>query len=314
MSTRPITNLPASVHGRLLHQAKENREEFSFVLMRYGVERLLYRLSVSSYAEHFVLKGAMLFSAWIGQPHRPTKDVDLLGLRVLSQQQLKQAFQDICRADAVPDGLRFDAESIRVVPIRDVQAHGGWRVSIQASMGRSRVPLQIDVGFGDAVVPEPREMQYPGLLDFPAPRVLAYPPETVVAEKLEAMVSLGMASSRMGDLYDLLWMAEHFSFEGATLTRAIESTFDQRQTAAPQQLPTVLTDEFGDSLDKIAQWNAFLESKRLGARRSDLRSVIDGLRTFLLPPLQAVSSGREFKLKWPQGGPWPDSVSLQSPQ
>ena len=304
MSRGTPANLTASVHDRLLRQAKERGEDFNFVLVRYGIERFLYRLSVSSHADRFILKGAMLFTVWSGQPHRPTKDIDLLGRRLLSAEDLKQIVREVCQAEVAPDGLRFDADDIQVAPIRDEQPYGGWRAHLPAHMARSRIRLQIDVGVGDVVTPEAREMQYPTLLDSPAPRILTYPPEAVVAEKLEAMVSLGMVGSRMNDYYDVLWMADNLPFEGAPLAEAIKRTFAQRKTAVPQQPPIALSDEFAGNQDKITQWNAFLKNKRLGAPRPDLRGVIDELRAFLLPLFQTIASGKEFGATWPKGGPW----------
>lgn len=301
-------NLPASVHDRLLRQARERGEDFNFVLVRYGIERFLYRLSVSSHAERFVLKGAMLFAVWSGQPHRPTKDLDLLGRSALSSEDLERLLREVCTTEVPPDGLRFDADNIEIAPIRDEQPYGGWRAYVQAYMARSRIRLQIDVGFGDVVTPAAREMVYPALLDSPPSRILTYPPETVVAEKLEAMVSLGMVGSRMSDYYDVLWMAENLPFEGAVLAEAIRRTFGRRTTAVPQQPPIALTDEFAGNQGKITQWRAFLENKRLEAPRPDLRGVLDELRAFLLPPLQAVASGEKFQLNWSKAGPWSESA------
>lgn len=230
-------NLVQSIHQRLLNAARERGEELQLMLTRYGLERLLYRLTQSSHAGEFVLKGAMLFQLWTGQTYRSTRDLDLLGHGAPSAERLAKLFAEVCSISVADDGLTFAADAIRAGPIKEGDEYQGIRIHIDARLGNARIRLQIDVGFGDAVTPAPQAVSYPTLLEFPAPRLLAYPRETVVAEKFQAMTVLGIANSRMKDFYDLWTLARQFSFEGATLSAAIEATFDRRKTPLPTDAP-----------------------------------------------------------------------------
>ncbi len=232
--SQPV-NLAASVRQRLQNLSVSRGEDPNLTLTRYALERLLYRIARSEYVEQFILKGAMLFALWMESDHRPTRDLDLLGFGEASNERLTGIFHELCDVDVEPDGLTFDAGSVRVAEIREGQAYQGQRVKLIGLLGTARVPVQIDVGFGDVVTPTAKEIDYPTLLDLPAPRIRAYPPETVVAEKLQAMVALGVQNSRMRDFYDLRIIARQFSFEGATLVAAVTATFYRRLTDIPQQ-------------------------------------------------------------------------------
>ena len=223
-------NLPASVRSRLLALAKSRGEDFTFVLMRYGLERLLFRLGRSAHAHEFVLKGAMLFPLWSGNPHRSTKDLDLLGFGSPDASRLVRVFREVV-AIPVPDGIEFLPETVKAVPIREDAIYDGIRVTLEALLTAARMHLQVDVGFRDAVVPAPLETSYPTMLDVPAPVLRAYPREAVIAEKLHAMVDLGLANSRMKDFFDLWFLASNFSFDGGTLGESVRSTFGRRATA-----------------------------------------------------------------------------------
>ncbi|MHC5055766.1 MAG: nucleotidyl transferase AbiEii/AbiGii toxin family protein [Planctomycetota bacterium] len=202
--TKKPTNIPASVRQRLLNIARERGEPYQLVLTRYALERLLYRIGRSGRGDEFVMKGALLFSVWTNAARRSTKDLDLLGSGEPSPERIREAFREICATEVEDDGLVFDASSVRAEEVRENQVYGGIRVDILARLGKIRIPLQVDVGFGDAVVPEAGELEYPGFLDFPRARVRAYPPEAVVAEKFHAMAVLGMVNSRMKDFYEAL--------------------------------------------------------------------------------------------------------------
>ncbi|MCJ7521492.1 MAG: nucleotidyl transferase AbiEii/AbiGii toxin family protein [Dehalococcoidia bacterium] len=304
MSKAQPTNVAASVRQRLLNLSRDKGEDFNFVLTQYALERFLYRLASSEYADRFVLKGAMLFAAWSDRSHRPTRDLDLLGYGDASEQQLITTFQQICQAEVEPDGLEFDAKSIRVTEIREDQDYDSRRMQLVAKLEKAQIHLQIDIGFGDAVTPEAEEIDYPTLLDFPAPRIWAYPRETVVAEKLQAMIALGMPNTRMKDFYDVWMIARHFSFDGTTLVRAITATFDRRKTKIPNEVPTALGDEFATDRDKVTQWKAFLQRSRLEGAAVDLSQVVDELRAFLIPPLFTAANSETFNQSWTDGGPW----------
>jgi predicted nucleotidyltransferase component of viral defense system len=279
-------------------------EDANLILTRYGLERFLYRLAHSEYVGQFVLKGAMLFALWMESGHRPTRDLDLLSFGEASNERLTKIFQQLCDVEVESDGLTFDARSVRAVEIREGQAYQGQRIKLLGLLGKARIPLQIDIGFGDAITPEAKEIDYPTLLDLPAPRIRAYPPETVVAEKLQAMVALGMQNSRMKDFYDLWIIARQFSFEGTTLMTAIEVTFNRRRTVIPQTVPTGLSDEFATDKHKIRQWKAFLTRSQLGWTGIAFAQVINELGTFLMPVLDAAANSGDFAYSWANGGPW----------
>lgn len=304
MSKAGPTNLAASVRQRLLNLSRERGEEFNLILTRYATERLLYRLAQSPYANRFVLKGALLFALWTAQPHRPTRDLDLLGYGDDSGEALLKLFQEICTTAVEADGLVFDLATIRVSEIRGNQEYGGQRVKLTAWLGKARIPVQIDIGFGDAVTPAAEEMEYPTLLAMPAPRLRVYPKETVIAEKLQAMVALGILNSRMKDFYDVWMMCRTFSFDGRILARAVRSTFERRRTAIPAAPPIALTADLAQEPDRIIQWQAFLRRNRLDREGVELAQVIAELGLFLLPVLSTVARQEEFDYMWPAGGPW----------
>lgn len=294
----------SSVRDRLLQRARRSGEDFQALLTRYALERLMYRLSQSDVHDRFVLKGAYAFLLWEGDMHRPTQDLDLLGYQSPDPEEVESAFRRICAVEVADDGVQFDADSVSAESIRDQAVYDGLRLRLMAGIGTARLPLQIDVGFGDAVVPEPIEAPFPSLLDFPAPTMRAYPRESVVAEKLHGMVLFGMATSRMKDFYDLRYLANHFSFEGADVTAAISATFARRDTSLPDLSPQALTATFAEDAEKRQQWTAFLRRTQLVDEALDLREVVDDLQVFLLPPLEACASNQDFEHEWTPGGPW----------
>jgi len=199
MSRLEKHDLPASVHQRLLNKSHQTGQAFNELIQYYAIERLLYRLSISEYAELFTLKGALMFNAWGLANLRSTRDIDLLGHTRNTLQHVVKIFQAICRSEVDPDGLEFDSGDIQGEHIKEAAEYEGIRITIMARLGKSRLPVQIDIGFADVVTPEPEMLEYPVILDFPAPHLYGYPPETVVAEKFQAMTVLGMANSRMKD-------------------------------------------------------------------------------------------------------------------
>jgi len=301
--TKSSKNIGASVRARLLRLARERGEDFQLLLTRYANERLLYRLASSEHGSLFVLKGAALFTLWTGQPHRATRDLDLLGFGDPSEDQIRSVFADVLAVEVDDDGVRFDASTLAVGPIREEQEYGGVRVLLAAQVSGARVRLQIDIGFGDAITPEAVLVDFPALLDFPAPKLRAYPRETVVAEKLEAMVKLGQANTRMKDFYDLAVLSQTFAFEGALLIRAIAATFARRGTPLPSGLPVALTAEFTEDPPKTTQWRAFL--RKSGAPSpGDLREVAATIARFVEEPLAAAATDQPFVKHWSPVGPW----------
>lgn len=278
--------LARSVQTRLVRHAKEVGIEPNLVLTRYAIERFLYRLSQSPYAERFVLKGALLMLVWLGETLRPTRDADLLGFGDLSDEAIASIFTEICKIEVEPDGLVFLAETVQVEPIRLEDGYGGRRVKLSARLGAARLQVQVDVGIGDATVPPPRWLDYPALLDLPKPRLRTYAPETVVAEKLHAMVLLGIRNSRMKDYFDLHALAHTGVPDFGLIGNAIAATFERRRTPVPNGLPIGLTNEFARDPAKQAQWGAFLRKNGLAA--PGLEQVVADVRHFLAVPLQGA--------------------------
>jgi predicted nucleotidyltransferase component of viral defense system len=275
--------LVASIHARLLNHAKARGEDFNLVLTRYALERFLYRLSVLPAREVFWLKGAMLFTLWFDAPHRPTRDADFLGFGVMDAQALAQTMSEVCGV-AASDGMVFMASTVVIEEIREEARYGGLRVRLVGTLGNARIALQLDVGYGDVVTPGPEDAVYPTLLaDQPAPNLRVYPRAAVVAEKLEAIASLGMANSRMKDYFDLYALAQESALSIRALADAIAATFARRQTQLPSAVPLGLSDEFALDASKLAQWKAFLSKNRLAAPA--LEQVVAELRYFLAEPL-----------------------------
>lgn len=304
-------NLAASVRQRLLDHSRRTGEDFNRLLTRYIHERLLYRLSSSSYQKRFVLKGAVLFTVWQeGKPlHRSTKDLDLAGLQVCAAAELEEQFRSIVAHLVEDDGVQFDAlvTSEPIMPREGIEM--GVRLRLTARLGEARIPVQVDVGFGDDVYPAPEEVAFPTLLSFPHPQVQAYHRETVVAEKLQAWLDRGDLSSRVKDLFDLRFLAENFAFQAGTLQEAIQRTLARRGQSLGPLPPFVLSDELAQDPTKQAQWKAFLSRHQLP--RQDLAETVGVIATFLMPLLLTIADRTASDRVWPPGGPWPPIGSYQ---
>ncbi|MFT4276630.1 MAG: nucleotidyl transferase AbiEii/AbiGii toxin family protein [Rhodopseudomonas sp.] len=284
---KEIKNIGASVRARLLQLAKASGQSFELVLTRFALERLLFRLSRSRHADRFVLKGAMLMMSWFDDPHRGTRDLDLLGFGDPSPEPMLATFREIL-AQAADDGVEFDVDALRVDRIREELEYGGLRLRTTASISSARISLTIDIGFGDALEPEAEMLDYPSMLNFPTPRLKAYARETVIAEKFQAMVALGRANSRMKDFYDIWILSRSFSFDDDRLARAIAATFSRRETQIPESLPDALTLAFAADEQKQRQWRAFVED--VAHNSGDLANVIADIADFLMP--HAASAAR----------------------
>ena len=268
-----MSNLAASVRARLLSIAKAEGSDFNQVLVRFALERILYRLTRSPHADRFVLKGALLFTLWYDMPHRATRDVDLLGFGASDLASITQVFRDIAAITA-DDGIVFDPNSVIVEEIRKEAGYGGVRVIVAGELANARCRTQIDIGFGDAVTPGPVDSVYPVLLDdLPAPRLRAYPIYTVVAEKLHAITLLGMTNSRVKDYFDLSLLLERETLDADLLAQAIKATFARRGMAVPAELPVGLTDEFSGDASRQALWNAFAKKNGLEVEPLDVTVI-----------------------------------------
>ncbi len=304
MTRPPLKNVGASVRARLTDYARQRDENAQLVMLRFAIERLIYRLAQSGYRDHFILKGAMLFSLWASVPYRSTGDLDLLGQGDPAPDRMAGIFKALCELAAPDDGVVYDPGSVRAVSTRDDEDYPGVRITLTATIANARLPIQIDIGFGDAVTPAASEVTYPSLLDFPKAVVKAYPPETVVAEKLEALVTLGVRNTRMKDFFDLWVIAKTFTFDGTTLAAAVAATFARRQTPLAAETPFALTEAFYADPSKNAQWKAFLERTAIAIPPAPFPELVTLIATFVSPLMEATATSAMAAMTWPQGGPW----------
>ncbi len=283
---RERSNLSASVRDRLLRLAKETNQDFNVVLVRFASERLLYRLSRSPHADRFVLKGAWLFYVWDIQ-RRVTRDVDLLGFDNANTAAMEHVFREVLDFEVEPDGIEFDIPGLQVTEIREGAGYPGLRVHVLARLGQARIACQVDVAFGDALVDRPVKAELPTLLDLPAPELIVYTVEAVVAEKVEAMVRFGAVNTRLKDYFDLYVLASERSIDPTKLSRQCAETFRRRGTSIPDGEPVGLSDAFASEPERNARWRAFLD--RTGAIASapaSFREVVEQIRELVMKPLE----------------------------
>lgn len=301
--SRPPKNIAVSVRARLTGRARARRENAQLLMTRYVIERLLYRLSLSPHRDRFVLKGAMLFSLWAEAPYRATGDLDLLALGENAPDRLAAVFQEILTVRVEDDdGVVFRPETLRAAAARAEDEYAGVRLDFIAELAGARLPMHVDIGFGDAITPGALEIEYPSMLEQPAAHLRAYPPETVVAEKFQAMVELDMLNTRLKDFYDLWAIAGTFDFAGEILARAIESTFARRRTPLPHDMPAALTPAFAD--EKQGQWAAFLRRTEIALAPEPLAAIQARIADLVMPPVLALGQGERFAARWRPGGPW----------
>jgi hypothetical protein len=297
-------NLGASVSARLLNRARETGQAHQTLLTSYCLERFLYRLSVSDRRERFVLKGAMLLRLWSDQPYRATLDLDLLRRGDGAFEAIREDLRAIAAMPVAPDAVSFDGKHIAVEAIRAEDEYAGTRATLPARCGTARLNLQIDMGLGDAVWPAPRTCTYPTLLDFPAPEILAYPREAVVAEKLEAMVVLGDRNSRIKDFFDLHYLASNFEFDRRTLADSVQRTFERRRTPIPADDPIGLMPAYWDNPSRPAQVRAFARRAGLTVPDKPAETFQATLHAFLAPILSDLRTKSRKSGNWPPAGPW----------
>jgi hypothetical protein len=302
VTERAATNLPASVHQLLLNKAHQTNRPFNELLQYYAMERFLYRLSKSPHAPRFVLKGALMFAAWKLESYRPTMDIDLLGNTGNQVDGVVAIAKEVCAQPVEPDGLVFNAATVKGARITEEANYEGVRIRFQARLGRARVTLQLDIAFGDVIVPSPQVIEYPTILHFPAPRLHGYTKESLVAEKFESLVTLGILNSRMKDYFDLWAISRQLDFDGQTLSMAIAKTFSNRGTEIVCK-PVGLTAKFADDPTKKAQWRGFIRKSRLKGPQ-DLQEAVNVIAGFLGPPASALATTKPFTAKWSAPGPW----------
>jgi len=304
--SKPVTNVAASVRQRLLNLARDRNEDFGLLLTKYALERLLFRISQSEHRMAFILKGALLFELWTEQAHRPTRDADFLSIGSSDPRRFEDIFKAICVLPVVDDGVTFDPSSVTARQIKEGADYEGVRVSFLGYLEKARIPMQLDIGFGDAVTPSATETAFPTILDGPAAVLLTYPKETVVAEKFEAMVKLGIANTRMKDFHDLYSLSRLFSFEGQILSDAIVRTFERRKTRLPSSLPIAFTAEFFEDESKQRQWTAFNRKNKLYIESVPLQTVVSDIEQFVMPIVHGVAMEGRWSRSWRAGGPWQD--------
>ena len=294
-------NIPASVRQRILNRAKSDRRPFNELLQYYAMERFLYRLSQSAHADRFILKGALMLRVWRSPELRPTMDIDMLGRTSNKEADIIAQIRDILSMDVEADGLAFDADSIQAERITEDADYEGIRIRFRGALDSARINMQVDIGFGDVVYPEPEKSELPTMLDSPAPRLLCYSRESSIAEKFEAMVKLGVLNSRMKDFYDIWLLSRQFDFDGAKLAEAIRLTFERRGTALPTEIEA-FTEPFIDA--KQIQWTTFwkrLQQDHVPVSFREVTTAVDG---FLAPVVAAISSGKPSPTNWIASGPW----------
>jgi hypothetical protein len=302
---KEVKNLSASIRAKLLNHAKTKGDNFDRILVRYGVERFLYRLSKHYHRDRLILKGAMLFITWPEGAHRPTGDLDLLAYGPPEPDAMKMVIADICSVPEPGDALVFDLDSIAVEAMREDEKYRGVRVTMVARLENTKINLQIDVGFGDAVHPEPKRITFPCLLpDMLVPEILAYPPETVIAEKFEAMVRFGEADGRLKDFNDIWVITKTFEFDMAILVEAVIGTFRRRETALPIDIPVALTDAFAALPAKRVGWASFLKKNPPVMTPPRFEELLAELRRFLGPVLIAAATPNTARGKWDPTRGW----------
>jgi len=289
MSAKNLTNMAHSVRDRLLALAKANGRDVNYLFQRYAYERFYYRLGKSEYSRRFILKGASLFSVWIGPMFRVTQDTDFESTLTPDHEGMRRVFSEIADLSVPDDGVTFDAASLSVDDIKKEDKYKGVRVRMLAHIGQARVPLQFDIGFGDSVYPSPVYQEYPVLLDGLTPRLKVYPQYTVLAEKLSAVIDLAMRNSRLKDYFDLWVMLGHFEFDFQLVQTAITRTFARKELEFPKEWPVGLTKRYGEDAMKVSQWNAFLRKTEPTERPTSLWATILLIRQFFAPVLELDS-------------------------
>lgn len=303
MTSPNLRNIAASVHQRLLKKSKESARPFNELFQYYAIERFLYRLSRSSYAEKFILKGALMLMVWELRAYRSTMDIDMLGKMKNSTDAITAMVRDVCLQDVEPDGIVFDPNSVRGQVITEDADYEGVRLHFRGSLDTARITIQLDVGFGDVVIPSAEMMSYPTILDLPAPQIRAYSKESTIAEKFEAMVRRGIMNSRMKDFWDIRMLSRQFDFDGKTLAAAIAETFAARHTAIPAD-PVAFTEAFIQDKTKQSQWKAFLRKNRMVGAPDTFEEAVNAVSLFLRPVLEGLVHDQSGPVIWKAPGPW----------
>jgi len=299
MTDKALKNLAASIRVRLLNYAREHGDDYQRILTRYAIERLLFRLSQTEAVEHYILKGAMLFVAWPEHPFRPTRDLDLLGHGDPDPDVISELFTRICQVEAPDDGIVFDAATLKVEPVRETDKYQGIRLSLKGYLAKVLIPVQVDIGFGDHIFPPAKRQTFPNLLpDLPTANIQMYPPETVIAEKFEAMIRFGKINGRIKDFYDIWIIIRMFEFDLPDLVKAVGGTFQRRKTDIPTETPVGLTETFADIAEKSGLWSGFLRRSPPTLQPPPFVDLLQELRRFFYPVIESLALPKVTEARW----------------
>lgn len=286
----PVKNVEASVRGRLQDRARKTNRPFAEILQYYGMERFLYRFAQSKYAKSFILKGALMFTVWNVPQRRTTVDIDFLARFDNQIKKIEEVMREVCNTKTPADGLIFDAKAVKGERIKEDAEYEGVRAKFLGFLEKSKIPMQIDIGFGDVITPKPSKVEYPTILDFPAPHLHGYNFETVMAEKFETMIKLGSLNSRMKDFYDIWLMTRQFTFDGNNLAAAIKATFKHRKTELPSGKPIFPVEMYDEKSVQATMWKAFLKKGQLKNAPDTLNAVAKAIEEFLSKPITIITS------------------------
>jgi len=299
-----VTNIRHSIHDRLRNKAKETNRPFAEILQYYGMERFLYRFSCSKYKDKFTLKGALLFTAWQIPERRTTLDIDFLAHYNNQVPSIEAVIKEVCDIPVEPDGLVFDSKTVHGRKIKEDADYEGVRVKFIGFLERSQIPMQIDIGFGDIVYPKVKIIDYPVILDFQKPHLRGYPQESVISEKFEAMITLGLLNSRMKDFYDIWLLMHQFDFKGINLSGALKKTFTHRKTELPERKPLFAEQIYNEASDRQTLWKMFLKKANIKHAPDKLSIITIEIEDFLVEPLTSLHKGIQFNKRWKAHGPW----------
>lgn len=301
---KEVKNIEASIKARLKNKAQETNRPFAEVMQYYGMERFLYRFSKSKYADKFILKGALLFAVWQIPERRTTLDIDFLARFDNEVVAIEKVMKDVCDTSVDPDGLIFNPQTVKGMKIKEDADYEGVRVKFTGFLDRAEIPMQIDVGFGDIVYPKTKVIDYPVILDFPKPHLNGYPQESVISEKFEAMIKLGLLNSRMKDFYDVWLMTRQFEFKGANIASAIKKTFNNRKTDIPNKKPLFADEIYDEKSDRQTLWNAFLKKGDIQHAPETLSATAKEIERFLVEPIIALNGNATFDKIWTSPKGW----------
>jgi hypothetical protein len=309
MSTTTPKNISTSIRQRLLNLSQLSKRPFQEILQYYAMERFIHRFSLSPYKDKLILKGGLMFYVWHLASSRATRDIDFLGITPNNPNNIHKIITQICDINYSNDGMIFIKDNIQCIGIQEQNEYTGIRATLFATLEQAKIKLQIDIGFGDIIHPNPIDFHYPTLLDMQTPQIKGYTPETLIAEKLHTMLRHGSRNSRMKDIYDIWLLSRQFQFNGQTLKNAIIKTLSNRGLTLDNHEPLIFTDDYKDDKNRNQQWNAFIRKSTLSITPANFSEAMDQIKLFTQPMLESYSSKAAFNKKWLAPGPWTTETS-----